>query len=290
MKVMISNDRSRLYASIDYDQIDKTRLASNASAGATTITVLNATGWAANDFVMVGDPGSETSEIVKIQSMTDFTATLTSVLKFDHKDKIDKCYRLEYDQVVFYEGPQILNTNRYDENTYADSNYTAIAQGTISLKADFYTSMAYTVNTAKSYCVAFKNSVTSKISPLGEKVNGYEHLLCSPGDLRQHDNVSTASARLLDKIDVATGEIIRSFQTQKQDYSNLTNRDILRTPCALLALHYIFNELAKEKDDIPSKNASDYLNRYKASIKEVSDYINVTEQKVSVFGQTRCER
>jgi len=288
MRVMISNDRTKLIARVDYDQIERTKLTAETAAGATSITVANPQGIATNSFVLVGEPGDELAEVRKVTSVTGSVVALTTALTFAHENR-DRVYKLDYDQVRFYSGPELKATNRYSSDTYGDANYTIIGTA-INIRPDYYTTADVSVSTTSSYCVEFYNSVTAAAGPKGEKINGYEYLLCSPADLRKYDDLSTIGAKLLDKIDVATWDIIPQFQTQDQDYSALANRDILRSPAALLALHYAFAELIKTKDDNPTLKAASYLQRYKDRLNEVSQFINKTEQEVSYQGQARCLR
>lgn len=287
MRLMISNDRTRLICRVDYDNIERTKLTAATAVGATTIAVANANGLAANGFLLIGEPGDESAEVAKITSVTSLNVVVPA-LTFAH-DNRTRVYKMDYDQVRFYSGPELQSTNRYASDTYGDANYTIIGTA-VTLRPDYYTTLATTISTSASYCVEFYNSATAKAGPKGEKINGYEHLLCSPADLRKYDDLSTLGAKLLDKIDVSTWEIIPQFQNQDQDYADLDNRDILRSPAALLALHYAFAELVKVKDDNATLKADRYLQLYKDKLIEISQYINKTEQTVQLQGQSRCLR
>jgi len=288
MRVMISNDRTKLIARVDYDQVERTKLTAATAAGATIVNVANPQGIAADSFVLIGEPGDELAEIRKIASVTGSAITLTVAMTFAHNNR-DRVYKMEYDQVRFYSGPELKSTNRYSSDTYGDTNYTIIGSA-VNIRPDYYTTADVTISVTASYCVEFYNSVTAEAGPKGEKINGYEYLLCSPADMRKYDDLSTIGTKLLDKIDIATWDIIPQFQTQDQDYSDLVNRDILRSPAALLALHYAFNELIKNIDDNPSLKAASYLQQYENQINKISQFINKTEQKVSYQGQARCSR
>ncbi len=289
MRVMIANDKQRLIARVDYDNVERTKLNADVSAGATTITVFNSTGFDATYFLCIGEPGSETAEIKEISLVSSNTITLSSAVSFDHKNK-DRVYRLEYNQVRFYQGSELDWTDRYDSSIYGDAQYGLITGSTVDLRPDYYTYLEHTIEEDHSYCLQFYNSVAVKESPLGEKINGYEYLLCSIADLRKYEDVGVLGSKLIDKIDIATWEIIPIFSKQDQDYEDLVNRDILRQPACFLALYYCFIELTKNKDDINATKASRYKDLYKESMINAAQIINKTESSIMLWGQTRIIR
>lgn len=80
-----------------------TFLSTNYAAGVSSVIVINSDACAANDFILLGEFGKETSEIVRVNTVTAATHTLTlvSALKFSHSESA-RVTVLKYDQVKFY--------------------------------------------------------------------------------------------------------------------------------------------------------------------------------------------
>lgn len=73
-------------------------LDADAAVGATTLTA-NGMFFAVNDYIILGQPGQEKSEIVKIQSVTNVLITLTTITVFSH-NRGDVITSIEYNQIV----------------------------------------------------------------------------------------------------------------------------------------------------------------------------------------------
>jgi hypothetical protein len=91
-------------------------------------------------------------------------------------------------------------------------------------------------------------------------------------------------------MEFATREILNKFINQDKNISDLANFDVLKQPCACLALKYYFAEGIKAKDDISSVKEKYYSDLYKAKINEASAVINQVETSVNFWGQTRVDR
>jgi len=80
-------------------------LNNNYSSGVTTLVVTNSAGFNALDYLLIGEFGNETSEIVQIAAggvnTTTHTLTLVSATKFSHAEST-KITILKYNQVRFY--------------------------------------------------------------------------------------------------------------------------------------------------------------------------------------------
>jgi len=90
-----------------------TILTEKAIAGATSLKVANTEGFSANDFIVVGTPGAEKTEICQISSIEgNNTINLASALKFDHytNTNITLTYynQLEIHRATAREGPYEL--------------------------------------------------------------------------------------------------------------------------------------------------------------------------------------
>lgn len=268
MRPIIDNTLQTIYVKNDHyiSQLSKTN--AKISANSTNIPIINAAGFKADDFVILENIGDERAEITKINSISGNTLYVNS-LTFDHENKINVS-RATYDLINFYENNTLI--------------------GSVTIQPDYYTALDYAVVQANEYDISFYNSETLKESPRGETITGYDNLLCSVGDLAKYDDVSTFSGKLIDKIDIASQEIFNKFIAQEQAINDMSNRELLRLPTALLALYYAFNELIKNKDDMPSLKSAKYLQAYEDKLIEVSEVINKTDDNVRFFGQSSISR
>jgi hypothetical protein len=232
------------------------------------LELINGTDFLASDYLLIENLDNEKAEITKINSLSANTAYIDAT-KFAHDSKVD-VFKIEYNQVKFYE------------------NDTAIA--TVAVQPDYFTSTKYTVDETKQYSVSFVNSLTGAESPRGEKIYGSEYLLCGIGDVSQHEPTDIIGSKILDKIDIATRVVRAKFTNQKQEFTDLSNRDVLRLPTTMLALHYYFFELIKSDKDISTIKSKAYLDKYDAEMERATNLINSTEVKVHVFGQAQCVR
>lgn len=78
MRVAISNDLKTLYGRIDYSLMQKTTLTKEYASGSTGVIVLNSAGFSANDYVVIGDPGSDKAEIVQISTISSHQLNFSS--------------------------------------------------------------------------------------------------------------------------------------------------------------------------------------------------------------------
>lgn len=272
MRPIISNDGVRILAKPDYFTLERTQISSAVVAGSTTLPVINSSGMAAKDFILIGDPGQNRSEIVKITSVTGNNITIPSLtFAYDIKSSVNK---MGYNLINFYKGSTLISS--------------------ATIRADFYTAISETCVADNDYSISFYNSETTKETPKGEVVIFDERLLCSESDLIQYEsNIFEYAARwsIIDKIDIASREIYNLFKKQDVDVSDLDNRELLRPVVALLALYYYYNSKILAQDDVPSLKSEKYLTMYKSKLDDVTSIINVTDDSVEVHGgQTEAVR
>lgn len=84
----------------------RTNLTTKAASGQTSLVVQNATDFAQNDFVVVGNPTEELSEIKKISSISGKTITLSANLVNTHPENC-RITKIGYDQIKFYKATTI---------------------------------------------------------------------------------------------------------------------------------------------------------------------------------------
>jgi len=96
-----------------------TTLNGAVSAGDTDITVTSATGFSANDFVLIEDVGNEKFEIRKISSISSSVITLTAAISYSHVTSV-VFTKLDYDQ---YRIDYSTDGVTYTGGTLTDLNY-----------------------------------------------------------------------------------------------------------------------------------------------------------------------
>jgi len=131
-------------------------LVGNNLSGVTTLSVINSDGFADDDYLLLGEFGSESSEIVQINTggvnTSTHVLTLTAATKFSHSEST-KVSIIKYNQVRFYHtATATFSTSSQvgsDINIQADSIYTKIYDST---------------NTTGFGWVVFYNSTTLKLT------------------------------------------------------------------------------------------------------------------------------
>jgi len=125
-------------------------LSNNYLSAVSSVVLTNSLGFSANDYVLFGNFGSETSEIVKVSTVTAATHTLSLVTatKFAHSEST-KITILKYNQVRYYHT--------------ATATFSASSPlGTIDIQADDYATKYYdSSNTTGFGWFVFLNETTS---------------------------------------------------------------------------------------------------------------------------------
>lgn len=126
-------------------------LSTNYAASVSSLVIVNSNGFADNDYVLLGEFGSETSEVVQATTVTASTHTLTlgSATKFAHPETT-KVTILPYNQARFY----WTSTATYATGTPVT--------GYIDIQADdFFTKASDTTHTTGFGWFVFYNSTTT---------------------------------------------------------------------------------------------------------------------------------
>jgi len=163
-----------------------TFLADNISSGVSTLTVASNSGFAADDYLLIGDFGQESAEIVKVTSVTgNTTITLTANTVFAHSESV-KIRRILYNQVRFYitttttfsAGNALGTVNVDPQNIYTYYEDSANSTGygwfvflneTTSANSSYSNPMPYAgfdSNSAKSIIESFLNSLSNSDAKL----------------------------------------------------------------------------------------------------------------------------
>jgi hypothetical protein len=147
--ISIRAKNSNLTAGAKYSYLN-----SNYISGVGNVVLVNSNGFADNDYILLGEWGSETSEIIKVNTVTVATHTLVLATntKFSHSEST-KITIIKYNQVKFYQTATA---------TFSDSeNYL----GAIDIQADsLYTIYQDSVNTTGYGWFKFYNETNAKIT------------------------------------------------------------------------------------------------------------------------------
>lgn len=188
MKQLFANNQG-LVEDKKYSVID----AGDAVAGDGTLIIESIVGFAVNKILFIGEPGSETAEIIKTHAATaptGTTVTLASNLIFDHAQGT-RVYITSYDQVEFSWAATVTGTK-----TVLD---------TIAVQPDqLETQYEDSTQTSGYYFIRFKNTIDSTFSDYSDPIpyGGYgDNTLGSAIEYALHRN----------KLDGFTSNITHDF-------------------------------------------------------------------------------
>ena len=153
---------------------EKTYLTAGASASATSITVsstdlapdaASSNTWANNDYMIVGEIGSENAEVMQMNAAVTSATSLTidregqsGGLRYNHSIG-EPLYRIDFNQVQFYNGTSNSTTG-------------LTTLSTINLQVDdLYTRYEDTSNTTGYGFARFKNATSGSFSSYSDGVN-----------------------------------------------------------------------------------------------------------------------
>jgi hypothetical protein len=125
-------------------------LNANYLSGVTSLVITNSDGFAKDDYLLLGNLGSETTEVVQVSAVTTATHTLdlTSATKFAHSEST-KVTIIKYNQVRFYHTATTTYSTATPVTGYIDIQ-----------PDDFYTKAYDTTNTTGYGWFIFYNSTT----------------------------------------------------------------------------------------------------------------------------------
>jgi hypothetical protein len=162
---------------------EPTQVAQDTAAGVTSITVLSASGFSANDIVFAGTPALETIERLIIQSVAGQVITFTAPTVFKHL-QFEPFNSVKGDKLKIYTAPNI------DGSLPLDTSFTVLGSP-ISIDPDTsYTEYSDTVGDVQTwYKYTFYNATSAYESSLGDSIGtrggGYGHY-CSIDEIRQN--------------------------------------------------------------------------------------------------------
>ena len=148
---------------------EKTLLTAAATAADTTLTVDSTVGFSANDYIVVGTEGNDTTELIQITSVDDDTTMTIPALDFNH-ELSSKIQKSNYNQALLY--------------SYSDTSGTAETLiDTQTIDFQNYLNITLMTDTGSSsglyYRVIFKNSTTSATSDYSAYLDGDTTKYCT---------------------------------------------------------------------------------------------------------------
>lgn len=140
-------------------EVPMSEIAADIASGVSTFTVKNITGFAINQLLLIGELGSEGSEIVKVHAVTaptGFTITLATATVLAHYAG-DKVYLMVYDQVEFSNSATLTGSKSVlaTQNIWPDSPTTEYLD---------------TLGSTGYYFVRFKNSISATFSSYSDGI------------------------------------------------------------------------------------------------------------------------
>lgn len=164
-------------------------LSADANAGQAIIAPLNLSGYSTNDFILITPNfGSETSEILRVQSVSSTQITFTSNLTFKHY-KGEKIYKLFGNQMKLYRAANVNGT------IPADGSFSVVGSAAIIEADDIFTELTDSSGGSSYwYKATYYNSVSTNETSLSNaealRGGGYGHY-CSIEDILKEAGLST---------------------------------------------------------------------------------------------------
>lgn len=156
---------------------EKTTFSANEAAGQTILSVVNVEGFAADNYVILGEPGTEKAELRKVASVdaANNTITVSSAIAIAHSER-DPVIRTPYNQVKIY----FCATE--------DGTYAQIAAGSpLAMEVNqYYTYLVDAAGTALTwYKFSWYNSTSAAESALSSAfLGGKPGTLCTLWDVK----------------------------------------------------------------------------------------------------------
>jgi hypothetical protein len=192
----------------DLSNQEATNLTAVAAAGATSITVDSTEGFAANDYIIVGDPGTEGAEIVLVSGVTNGTTLAVGALSLAHSISTP-VVKTPYNKAKVY---------RSDTES---GSYAEITGSPFTLAADqLYTPFTDPTGTAaKWYKFTHYNSTSAAESSASTPVlGGAANAIMTLEDVKHELDIKVSDknhdGHLIKVIDAVTAKIIRDTGVQ----------------------------------------------------------------------------
>lgn len=251
--------------------VEQSELNADAAASQAIVVALDAQGFTTNDYVIVGNLGSEQAEMKKIQSVAGQNITFTSNLSFKHT-KSEALTKLRCNQIKFYRAINV------DGSVPSDGSFSNIA--TVTIDAD-QTETVYTDSVGGSgywYKFTYYNDVSSEETDLssaqavrGGGYNQYASVDQVRTEAGLKNNRYIDDAQILEAIEDAEGQVKASLAAAGYTLPLTEVPYLIRYVTKQLAAGYLLTNsygaqhTGTEKDgDLKIKRAMDILAKIEA--------------------------
>lgn len=159
----------------DVSKEESFQLTADVAAAATTLTVNSTAGLTAGDYIILGEPGREKTEIVKITTVASGTSLTVPAISYAHKE-MDPVYRTPYNQVKVY------------SSSSESGAYTNISGSPLAMEVDqFYTYLVDSAGTSSTwYKFSYYNSTSASESDKSSaRLAGLPDQLITLGELKE---------------------------------------------------------------------------------------------------------
>lgn len=167
-------------------------LSTNYLSGVTSLTIKNSAGFAANDYILLGEFGTESAEVVQVSNVSATHVLTVGATKFSHSEST-RVTIIPYNQVRFYhtttatDATPTSSGNAIDDfnDINADSYYSTIKDTTNTTGFGWFifynetTTKASTVSNAIPYAGFTENSVKKVLDRFFSALNNKESSLIS---------------------------------------------------------------------------------------------------------------
>lgn len=248
--------------------LEETELSAGAAASQANVVVVNPQGYATNDYVLVGDVGSDRAEIKKILSITGQTITFSSNLSLDHT-KDETLTKLRGNQINFYRAANV------DGTVPSDASFSLVS--TVSIEPD-QTETEYVDSVGGSgywYKFTYYNDVSSEETDIstaqavrGGGYNQYASVDQVRTEAGLKNNKYIDDAQILEAIEDAEGQVKASLAAAGYTLPLAEVPYLIRYVTKQLAAGYLLTNsygaqhMGTEKDgDLKIKRAMDILTK-----------------------------
>lgn len=202
---IILNQLAKIY---DISREERTSFSADEAAAQTVLSAVNAQGFVKDDYIILGEPGEEKTELRKISSVSGNDITISAATSFIHKER-DPITKVPYNQVKIY------------SSSTEDGTYTQISGSPFNMEVDqIYTYAVDASGTASTYYkFSWYNETTTGESSLSTaRLAGSPDQLCTleevKNDLGIKLNVRDNDEKISETIPRITQEIINFTKVQ----------------------------------------------------------------------------
>jgi hypothetical protein len=198
----------------------RTNLAIKAVSAQANLTVLNAVDFSANDYVVIGNPGEELTEIKKIASIAGKVITLSAVLVNTHPQNA-KITFIKYNQIKFYKASSLAGSyNLVSTKDIAIDEPHTLYDDSTALSTDYYKIKYY--NSDSADISVFSDPINSSGFPRYSLIKIQDAVYAKSGDKKeQYYNREEITVWANEVKDDMVNQIVDSNEKYFNNFENL---------------------------------------------------------------------